>query len=58
MAIDPVCGMEVDAARAAAQADYEGQTYLFCSQGCREAFVAEPEKYLKKEETSGGCCGK
>lgn len=45
-ATDPVCGMDVDPARAAGTATYKGKTYYFCSTHCREAFVAAPEKYL------------
>ncbi len=43
---DPVCGMQVDPARAAAKADHAGRTYYFCSRGCGEKFRASPEKYL------------
>src|ERR1700678_1820868 len=43
---DPVCGMTVDPARAAAQAVYAGKTYYFCCAGCTDKFRAEPEKYL------------
>lgn len=28
---DPVCGMEVDPARAAGSSVYKGQTYYFCA---------------------------
>ena len=24
----------------------QGHTYYFCAEGCREAFVADPQKYL------------
>jgi YHS domain-containing protein len=44
MAKDPVCGMEVDPDRAAATAEYQGETYYFCSPGCKAAFEKEPEK--------------
>ncbi|MGZ3411596.1 MAG: YHS domain-containing protein, partial [Xanthobacteraceae bacterium] len=44
--IDPVCGMTVDPATAKHRADYQGQTYFFCSAACREKFIATPEKYL------------
>jgi YHS domain-containing protein/positive regulator of sigma E activity len=44
--IDPVCGMEVDPARAAAKIDYEGKPYFFCNTGCLEAFLKEPSRYL------------
>jgi Cu+-exporting ATPase len=43
---DPVCGMTVDPARAAAQLVCAGKTYYFCSAGCADKFRAEPAKYL------------
>src|SRR5580704_15440775 len=43
---DPVCGMTVDAARAAAQVVYAGKPYYFCCPGCAGKFRAEPAKYL------------
>ncbi len=43
---DPVCGMMVDPARAAAQAVYAGKTYYFCCAGCADKFRPEPAKYL------------
>lgn len=43
-AVDPVCGMTVDRARALT-AEHEGRTVHFCSSGCREAFLAEPRRY-------------
>jgi YHS domain-containing protein len=51
MAKDPVCGMEVDPAKAAGTVEYQGQTYYFCSPGCKAAFEKEPEKYLGQAET-------
>ncbi len=44
-AIDPVCRMVVDP-RTARSAEIGGQTYYFCSEGCRAKFVADPAKYL------------
>jgi uncharacterized membrane protein YraQ (UPF0718 family)/YHS domain-containing protein len=44
-AVDPVCGMQVEVANAAAYVRYGGQTYHFCSDRCRERFderAAEP----------------
>jgi xanthine dehydrogenase accessory factor len=35
-ATDPVCGMAVDVAAAAATADHEGRTYCFCGEACRQ----------------------
>lgn len=45
---DPVCGMEVEPETAAGQSEYNGQTYYFCSLGCKKAFDENPEKYLGK----------
>ncbi len=43
---DPVCGMDIEPATAAGTSEYKGQTYYFCSLGCKKAFDKEPEKYL------------
>jgi YHS domain-containing protein len=52
MAKDPVCGMMVDMASAAATSEYQGQTYYFCCKGCKAAFDKEPEKYVSQSETA------
>lgn len=46
MAIDPVCKMQVEPAKAPAKSEYKGQTYYFCAPGCKKAFDANPEKYV------------
>ena len=46
MGLDPVCGMEVTPVTAAAQSDYEGVTFYFCSEKCKKAFDADPLRYL------------
>ena len=46
--IDPVCRMNVDPPRAAAQSSYKGETYYFCCTGCKKQFDAAPETYLSK----------
>ncbi len=38
MATDPVCGMSVERERAVS-ADRDGETFFFCSRGCREEFL-------------------
>jgi Cu+-exporting ATPase len=48
VAVDPVCKMSVDPARAAAQSSYRGQTYYFCAVSCKQQFDKEPEKYLSR----------
>ena len=37
--VDPVCGMSVDREKAL-HATIDGHSYAFCSEGCRDAFVA------------------
>jgi YHS domain-containing protein len=53
MAIDPVCGMQVDEKSAAATYEYKGKTYYFCAPGCKSAFVKDPEMYLRQQEMHG-----
>lgn len=43
---DPVCHMDIDPSTAADTSEYNGQTYYFCSLGCKKSFDANPEKYL------------
>src|SRR5271166_5139812 len=43
---DPVCGMTVDASKAAASIEHDGTLYHFCSKGCAEKFKADPAKFL------------
>lgn len=47
---DPVCGMDVDPHTAKHRATHDGHPYYFCSNGCREKFVADPMKYLGKAD--------
>lgn len=52
MTVDPVCGMEIEESDAAATLKYEGTTYYFCSQSCRDQFEAEPERYTGEAGTT------
>ncbi len=45
MATDPVCGMAIEREKAV-MADWNGQTYHFCSRGCRSEFLEEPQQFL------------
>jgi YHS domain-containing protein len=49
---DPVCGMMVDSETTQFKSEYKGQTYYFCTTGCKTAFDKEPEKYLAYDEHS------
>jgi P-type Cu+ transporter len=48
---DPVCGMTVDPRRTAHRHMLGGDTYYFCSAGCRAKFAADPAKYLQPKPT-------
>ena len=44
--LDPVCGMTVNPETSRHRFDDGGETFHFCSAGCRTKFAADPEKYL------------
>lgn len=54
MAKDPVCDMEIDEKTAAGKSEYKGQTYYFCSTGCKKSFDKDPEKYVGKTDEHSG----
>src|SRR3982074_857822 len=43
---DPVCGMTVDPATSPHRFDHRGETYHFCSAGCRTKVAAARQPYL------------
>ena len=43
---DPVCGMTVDPASSKHQTTHQGRVFHFCSNGCREKFMADPARYM------------
>src|SRR5450631_4253858 len=45
---DPVCGMTINPAKSQHRFDHRGETYHFCSSGCRTKFAADPQTYLDK----------
>ena len=49
MAVDPVCGMEVDESKAKFKTEYKGKVYYFCAPGCKALFEDDPEKVLRGE---------
>ncbi len=49
---DPVCGMTFEAGEAAAQTNYQGVAYFFCSEDCRKTFEENPDEFLKQSEES------
>ena len=45
---DPVCGMTVDPATSTHRFDHHGETFHFCSAGCKTKFAADPKAYLEE----------
>jgi Cu+-exporting ATPase len=50
--IDPVCGMTATPESKGGAAQWQDETYFFCSEKCREKFVADPDRYLNPEPLS------
>jgi len=48
-AIDPVCGMTVDPRQAEHRSVQKGETYYFCSAGCKKTFDGDPGKYISRQ---------
>ncbi len=49
MVKDVVCGMEIDRQQAETKgltSQQQGQTYYFCSPGCKKRFEAHPQQYM------------
>lgn len=51
MVKDTVCEMEIDETTAGNSLIFEGQTYFFCSEGCRAEFQRHPEDYVKSADS-------
>ena len=49
MVKDTVCKMEIDETTVENSLIFEGQTYFFCSEGCRAEFQRHPQDYMKSE---------
>ena len=52
-AVDPVCGMEIGIAAAAAERTVGDARYVFCSAPCAARFDADPERYLGASRQGG-----
>jgi Cu+-exporting ATPase len=57
MVIDPVCGIDFEELEAAASAEFEGSTYYFCSDVCRDEFEANPHRYAVMPTESASASG-
>jgi len=47
--MDPVCGMMIDPAAAAAKRTWDGRDFYFCGMGCARAFDSNPEEFGLEE---------
>lgn len=54
--IDPVCGMQVNQAKAAGKVRHLGAEYYFCSKECKHAFEESPGTYtgVPRPSKAGG----
>ncbi len=55
---DPVCGMEVAPARAAAKRTVMGRTFYLCSAACVAKFDRDPEGYAKRAPSTAASPGR
>jgi protein SCO1/2 len=49
-AVDPVCGMSIHAGSDTPHVTHDGHTVYFCSEHCRDRFVANPGAYATKPQ--------
>lgn len=43
---DPVCGMDVDPDKEGPHAEFQGTSYYFCSDHCKNKFIENPAAYV------------
>lgn len=46
MCKDMVCGMTIEPTEETLQHAHKGKIYYFCNEGCKNQFIADPDKYL------------
>ena len=54
---DPVCGMSVDPARAAATLTHGGRTYYFCNPSCARRFAEDPARFVPEASAKPASAG-
>jgi len=52
--VDPVCGMTLRAGDKAFQENYNRKTFSFCSESCRNDFLADPARYAAGKSQGSG----
>jgi xanthine dehydrogenase accessory factor len=53
LATDPVCGMTVAVSPHSLSAEHAGRRWYFCAPGCRQAFLADPDRFAASATASG-----
>ena len=48
--VDPVCRMKITQPSEVHPFTFHADTYYFCADACREAFISNPDKYLQTKE--------
>lgn len=48
--LDPVCGMKISNDETVGTSAFGGKTYHFCSNGCKEQFDSDPNRFLHGSE--------
>jgi Cu+-exporting ATPase len=51
---DPVCGMLLNNYEAEHTEEFEGNTYGFCSQWCKDSFHGNPGRYIEMPASHKG----
>lgn len=51
--LDPVCGMSVDPTTTEHTANHDGEQFYFCSAGCKDKFLANPDQYGHQPGSDG-----
>lgn len=50
-AVCPITGDKLTIKEDTGSASYKGKTYYFCCPGCDKSFLANPDKYIAKQQT-------
>lgn len=50
---DPVCGMEIRDISKTETVEHKNQKYYLCSTMCKNKFLADPENYIKQNNSEG-----
>lgn len=51
--VDPVCQHELDRKPEDLKLHHEDKTYYFCSEGCKDEFEKNPDKFIRRPVKAG-----